>query len=58
MRGFLTFLLKLFFFLFQSKQLLVAEIALLRKELEILKRRNTGKRIIVRHSVTGCFLLP
>jgi hypothetical protein len=47
MIGFLTLLLKLFFCLFQSKKHLVGEIALLRKELEILKRRKTGKRIIV-----------
>lgn len=50
MTGFLTFLLKLFFCLFQSQKHLIAEIALLRKELEILKRRESGKRIVIRHS--------
>ena len=46
MIGFLTLLLKLFFCLFQSKKHLVGEIALLRKELEILKRRKSGNLII------------
>jgi hypothetical protein len=50
MIGFPAFLLKLLFCLFRSKKHLVSEVALLRKELEILKRRTSGKQIMIRHS--------
>ena len=40
---------KLFLSIFRTKKHLICEIALLKKEIEILKRKNAGKRVVTNH---------
>jgi len=50
MIGLLSFFIKLFSYLFQSKKSLICQVALMRKEIEILKRGKSGKRITTKRS--------
>ena len=49
MLNFFFSITKLFLSFFQLKKTLICEIALLKKEIEILKRRNNKKRIVTNH---------
>ncbi len=53
---FLTFT-KLFFSIFKSKKLLVCEIAMLKKELQILKRKTKTKKFSTTHEDRIFFIL-
>ena len=49
MLNFFLSIIKLFLSIFRAKKSLICEIALLKKELEILKRKSAGKRVVTNH---------
>ena len=49
MLNFFFSITKLFLSIFRSKKSLTCEIALLKKEIEILKRKNAGKKVVTNH---------